>query len=193
HGPGALRVKKKSRPRSFARRTAPSYRAPVRCCQVSGRAPVVSEFGSAFAARLVVRFQVGDSLLAVLRSSVRRDHGDGGGGRDELDRVRDAVEHIADVIRAVSPGRQLAPFDYGQIVKSYEETPAGRGRYSPPRIVSVTKDQIIGFPDTDLISTSMVERQNLTIRMQVRRLTRLTNAFSKKVENLRAAMDLHFT
>ena len=59
--------------------------------------------------------------------------------------------------------------------------------------MSVDKDEKIGFPDMDLVSTSMVERQNLTIRMQVRRLTRLTNAFSKKVENLRAAMDLHFT
>jgi len=83
--------------------------------------------------------------------------------------------------------------DYATIVKSYEETPAGRGRYSPPRIVSVDKQLVVGAPDADLVSTSYVERQNLTIRMQVRRLTRLTNAFSKKVENLRAAMDLHFT
>jgi len=83
--------------------------------------------------------------------------------------------------------------DYAQIVKSYEETPSGRGRYSPPRIVSVEKEELIGYPDMDLVSTSLVERQNLTIRMQVRRLTRLTNAFSKKLENLKAAMDLHFT
>ncbi len=83
--------------------------------------------------------------------------------------------------------------DYAQIVKSYEETPAGRGRYSPPRIVSVEKDAVIGYPEADLVSTSYVERQNLTIRMQVRRLTRLTNGFSKKVENLKAAMDIHFT
>jgi IS1 family transposase len=82
--------------------------------------------------------------------------------------------------------------DYAQIVKSYEETPAGRGRYSPPRIKSVTKDLYMGTPDVNHVSTSYVERQNLSIRMQVRRLTRLTNAFSKRVENLRAAMDLHF-
>jgi IS1 family transposase len=82
--------------------------------------------------------------------------------------------------------------DYAQIVKSYEETPAGRGRYSPPRIVSVEKEDIIGYPDMDLVSTSYVERQNLSIRTQVRRLTRLTNGFSKKVENLKAALDLHF-
>lgn len=83
--------------------------------------------------------------------------------------------------------------DYATIVKRYEETPAGRGRYSPPRIVSVEKDDKIGFPDLDLTGTSYIERQNLTIRMSCRRLTRLTNAFSKKVENLKAALDLHFT
>jgi IS1 family transposase len=82
--------------------------------------------------------------------------------------------------------------DYAQVVKAYEEQPAGRGRYSPPRVVSVEKKEIIGEPVFADISTSLVERQNLTIRMQVRRLTRLTNAFSKKLENLKAAMDLHF-
>jgi hypothetical protein len=69
---------------------------------------------------------------------------------------------------------------------------ASRGRYSPLRVVSIEKEEIIGEPDYDLISTSLVERSNLTIRMSVRRLTRPTNAFSKKIENLKAAMDLHF-
>jgi IS1 family transposase len=83
--------------------------------------------------------------------------------------------------------------DYATIVKSYEEQPAGRGRYSPPRVVSIEKDEKMGWPNMDTVSTSLVERQNLTVRMQVRRLTRLTNAFSKKLPNLRAALDLHFT
>lgn len=82
--------------------------------------------------------------------------------------------------------------DYGTLVKAYEETPAGAGRYSSPKITSVRKDYVIGNPDMKYISTSYIERQNLTMRMQVRRLTRLTNAFSKRVDNLRAALNLHF-
>ena len=82
--------------------------------------------------------------------------------------------------------------DYGQIVKSYEADPIGPGRYSPPRVVSVERTPITGYPDHGHISTSYVERQNLTMRISMRRFTRLTNAFSKKVENLRAAVALHF-
>ncbi|HUI87917.1 MAG TPA: IS1 family transposase [Anaerolineales bacterium] len=82
--------------------------------------------------------------------------------------------------------------DYGQIVKSYEAEPIGPGRYSPPEVTSVEKYRIWGNPDENLISTSFVERQNLTMRMNIRRLTRLTNAFSKKLENHRAAIALYF-
>ena len=63
----------------------------------------------------------------------------------------DAFEPYLNAVDAAF-GRQV---DYAQIVKSYEETPAGRGRYSPPRIVSVDKDEKIGFPDMDLVSTSL--------------------------------------
>jgi len=82
--------------------------------------------------------------------------------------------------------------DYATIVKEYSQDPADQGRYSPPRVRKVLKDDIIGFPDMDLCSTSFVECSNLTIRMHCRRLTRLTNAFSKRLENFKRAMDLYF-
>lgn len=114
---------------------------------------------------------------------------------DLKSRLRNRVQISTDGFEAYTAVRHAFgdDVDYAQIVKSYEETPAGRGRYSPPRIVSVEKEDVIGYPDMDLVSTSYVERQNLSIRTSVRRLTRLTNGFSKKVENLRAALDLHFT
>ena len=80
--------------------------------------------------------------------------------------------------------------DYGRIVKHFEATPVGPGRYSPPKVASISTEQIVGNPKG--ICTSHVERQNLTMRMSMRRFTRLTNAFSKKVENLKAAVSLHF-
>jgi hypothetical protein len=83
--------------------------------------------------------------------------------------------------------------DYAQIHKMFaSELNAGRGRYSPPIMMKCEKDPIIGNPDEDHISTSYVERQNLTMRMQMRRFTRLTNGFSKKRANLVAAVSLHF-
>ena len=82
--------------------------------------------------------------------------------------------------------------DYGQIVKSYETENIGPARYSPPKVVRADKEIIEGNPDPAHISTSLVERQNLTMRMSMRRFTRLTNAFSKKLENLKAAVSLHF-
>lgn len=85
-----------------------------------------------------------------------------------------------------------ADVDYGQAVKFYEAEPVGPGRYSPPKVTYQEKTVIAGNPDQRHISTSLVERQNLTMRMSMRRFTRLTNAFSKKVENLRAAVSLHF-
>ena len=84
--------------------------------------------------------------------------------------------------------------DFAQLVKIYEQAEQGSGerRYSPPRVVETIRKTIIGQPDEDRIYTSHVERQNLTMRMMMRRLTRLTNAFSKKWENLKAALALHF-
>ena len=83
--------------------------------------------------------------------------------------------------------------DYAQLTKVFaSELNTGRGRYSPPVLVQTARETLIGNPDGDLISTSYVERQNLTMRMCMRRFTRLTNAFSKKLENLKAAVALHF-
>lgn len=85
-----------------------------------------------------------------------------------------------------------AGIDYGQVVKTYEAEPIGPGRYSPPKVIRADRIVISGSPKPSKISTSYVERQNLTIRMQMRRFTRLTNAYSKKLENLKAAVALHF-
>jgi IS1 family transposase len=83
--------------------------------------------------------------------------------------------------------------DYGQIIKTYgSQEVNGVRRYSPPEFVSCEKKVINGAPDCDLISTSYVERLNATTRHHMRRLTRLTLAFSKKLENFEAAVGLHF-
>jgi hypothetical protein len=82
--------------------------------------------------------------------------------------------------------------DFAQLIKVYTQDPEGQRRYSPPDVTHAEKVPVMGNPDPAKICTSHVERQNLTIRMQMRRMTRLTNAFSKKWENLWAAYWLHF-
>src|SRR5581483_11975072 len=82
--------------------------------------------------------------------------------------------------------------DYAQLFKLYGTDGGGSGRYSPPKLIGIDQRRISGDPDPENISTSYVERQNLTMRMSMRRFTRLTNGFSRKVENLAAAVSLHF-
>ncbi|MGD0812590.1 MAG: IS1 family transposase [Verrucomicrobiota bacterium] len=90
-----------------------------------------------------------------------------------------------------------AEVDYGQLVKTYSVEHLGSfkeaaKRYSPAEVVKAERTVISGMPDISRISTSHVEKQNHTLRMHCRRLTRLTNAFSKKYENFEAAVALNF-
>lgn len=84
--------------------------------------------------------------------------------------------------------------DYAQLIKVYGKAPdkPGNERYSPGEVIEVISRVLDGNPDPARICTSHVERQNLTMRMQMRRFTRLTNGFSKKLRNLKAAVALHF-
>jgi hypothetical protein len=82
--------------------------------------------------------------------------------------------------------------DFAQLVKVYASSREGEQRYSPAEVVDAVPEKVMGNPDSDRICTSYIERQNLSIRMGMRRMTRLTNAFSKKWENLQAAYSLWF-
>ena len=109
-----------------------------------------------------------------------------GNGRIQLtsDGYKPYIEAIEEIF-----GSEI---DFAQLIKVYGSVPEQERRYSPPRITEVLSKIINGMPDPKHICTSFVERRNLTMRMAMRRFTRLTNAFSKKLENLKAALSLHF-
>lgn len=114
---------------------------------------------------------------------------------DLSERLANRVQLSSDALRQYIDAVELAfgaDVDYGQAVKFYDAEPAGFGRYSPPRVTHTARKVFAGSPDPQHISTSLVERQNLTMRMSMRRFTRLTNGFSKKMDNHRAAVSLHF-
>jgi IS1 family transposase len=85
-----------------------------------------------------------------------------------------------------------ADVDFAQLVKVYGVDPEGERRYSPAVVLGTFTEVITGSPDPKHISTSYIERQNLTMRMSMRRFTRLTNGFSKKLENHTAAIAIHY-
>jgi IS1 family transposase len=108
-------------------------------------------------------------------------------------RLANRVQLTTDGFRPYLPAVEDAfgaDIDYAMLVKMYGKNPAEP--YAPAEIVNSLPIPVSGNPKPSLISTSHIERQNLTIRMQLRRFTRLTNAFSKKLENLKAACAIHF-
>jgi IS1 family transposase len=136
--------------------------------------------------KLVPAFKVGKRNHATANAFVE----------DVASRMNNRVQISTDGLKAYVDAVERAfgaDVDYAQIIKTYgqEETTNNR-RYSAPEFVSSEKKIITGRPDHDLISTSYVERLNATTRLHMRRLTRLTLAFSKKFENFEAAVGLHF-
>jgi IS1 family transposase len=140
-----------------------------------------------------------DSKLVISHCLGKRDPRTALALIDDLrSRVAGRVQLTSDGFRAYLVAVEAvfgADIDYAMLVKLYGNDyyrDASQRRYEPPSVMEATPTVINGQPDLARISTSYVERQNLTMRMMMRRFTRLTNAFSKKLENLRAQVALHF-
>lgn len=119
------------------------------------------------------------------------------------DFIRDLSERLTNRVQLSTDGHYQYPTaieaafgwqgaDYAQIIKVFSHQRGEGARYSPPTCIGVEKKSVMGNPDPAHVSTSFVERQNLSMRMTNRRFTRLTNAFSRKVENHEMAVALHF-
>ena len=108
-------------------------------------------------------------------------------------RIQITTDGLMWYIAAVEKAFGYNGADFAQIIKQYGTQPGEvAGRYSPAECTGVEKKRVFGAPDMEKVSTSYVERQNLTMRMSMRRFTRLTNGFSKKAENHAHAVSLHF-
>jgi IS1 family transposase len=136
--------------------------------------------------KLVPAFKVGDRSVTTAKAFVR----------DVANRMAHRVQISTDGLAAYVVAMENAfggDVDYAQIIKVYgHEEVSNNRRYSAPEFVSSEKKVVVGNPDQRHISTSYVERLNATTRLHMRRLTRLTLAFSKKRENFEAAVALHF-
>ncbi len=135
-----------------------------------------------------------------LMISWRVDERNASAARDLID---DLASRLTNRIQLTTDGLKVyavavedvfgADVDYAMLVKVYgADAKEGEKRYSPAVCLGAEKTRMMGNPDPKHISTSYIERQNLTMRMSMRRFTRLTNAFSKKLENHAAAISLHF-
>ena len=131
-------------------------------------------------------------------------HLGGRDGRDAWDFIANLRSRLANRVQLTTDGHKAyleaiegafgGDVDYAMLIKLYgqPETREAQRRYSPAECIGAEKKTITGSPDAALVSTSYVERQNLTMRMSMRRFTRLTNGFSKKLDNHMHALSLHF-
>jgi IS1 family transposase len=137
--------------------------------------------------KLVPSFKVGKRDLVTANAFVS----------DVASRLRNRVQISSDALRAYVDAVEMAfgaNVDFAQIIKTYvtDDSHVPERRFSAPEIVITEKKSVAGFPDLRKASTSHIERLNGTTRLHMRRLTRLTYAFSKKLENFEAAVALHF-